>query len=317
MLYDTIIIGAGPAGMTAAIYAARREMKTLVIGKEVGGQLIWASEIENYPGFKKIDNYELISKMQEQVMNLGVDIKMKEVKKIEKKEDGDFILHTDKEKYKSKTIIIAMGLSPRRLAIPGEQELTGKGISYCANCDGPFYKGKEVVVVGGGNSALDAAEVLSKIASRVYLVHRREEFRAFEALVEEVESKKNIELVLNSEIKEIVGKEKVEKVTISNSKTKEEKEIIIEGVFIEVGRIAHTDLVANLVERDESGQIKVDKKQMTKTPGLFAGGDVVSGEFKQITIASGEATIAALAAYQYIQQKQGKETKKVLDRSTN
>lgn len=317
MLYDTIIIGAGPAGMTAAIYAARREMKTLVIGKEIGGQIMWASEIENYPGFKKIDNYELISKMQEQVINLGVDIKMKDVKKIEKNEEDNFILHTDKEKYESKTVIIAMGLSPRRLAIPGEQELTGKGVSYCANCDGPFYKGREVVVVGGGNSALDAAEVLSKIASKVYLVHRREEFRAFEALIEEVERKENIELVLNSEVEEIIGKEKVEEVKILNKKTKEKRTIITNGVFIEIGRIAHTDLVANLVERDESKQIKVDKKQMTKTPGLFAGGDVVSGEFKQITIASGEATIAALAAYQYIQQKQGKEIKKVLDRSTD
>jgi thioredoxin reductase (NADPH) len=244
-------------------------------------------------------------------------MKMKEVKKIEKKEDGDFVLHTDKEKYESKTVIIAMGLSPRRLAIPGEEELTGKGISYCANCDGPFYKGKEVVVVGGGNSALDAAEVLSKIASKVYLVHRREEFRAFEAVVEEVENKENIELVLNSEVKEIIGKEKVEKVKVLNKETGAEREIVIDGVFIEIGRIAHTDLVADLAERDELKQIKADKKQMTKTPGLFAGGDVVSGEFKQITIASGEATIAALAAYQYIQQKQGKKIKKVLDRSTD
>lgn len=314
-VYDTIIIGAGPAGMTAAIYAARREMKTLVVGKEVGGQIMWASEIENYPGFKKIDNYELISKMQEQVMSLGVNIKMKEIKKIEQTENGNFLLYTEKETYEAKTVITTMGLSPRRLAIPGEEELTGKGVSYCANCDGPFYKGKEVAVIGGGNSALDAAEVLSKIASKVYLVHRRDEFRAFEALIDEVKSKENIELVLSSDVKEIIGNEKVEKIKVSNKKTEEEREIEVEGVFVEIGRIAHTDLVADYADRDESGQILVDEKQMTKTPGFFAAGDCVKGEFKQITIACGEATIAALAAYQHIQQKGGKEVKKVLDRS--
>ncbi len=316
MTYDTIIIGAGPAGLTAAIYAARREMKALVVGKEIGGQVMWASEIENYPGFKKIDNYELISKMQEQVMSLGVDIKTEEIKKIEKKEDN-FILHSNKENFTASTVIIAMGLSPRRLAIPGEKEFTGKGISYCANCDGPFYKNKEVAVVGGGNSALDAAEILSKIAGKVYLIHRREEFRGFESLREEVKNKKNIELVLNSEVKEISGEGKVEKAKVINNKTDKEKEINIAGIFIEIGRIASTDLVGEWVERDKVSQIKVDKKQMTKTPGLFAAGDVVSGEFKQITIAAGEATIAALAAYQYLQQKQGKEIKKILDRSTN
>src|SRR6056297_2501344 len=210
-----------------------------------------------------------------------------------------------------------MGLSPRRLAIPGEKEFTGKGISYCANCDGPFYKNKEVAVLGGGNSALDAAEILSKIAGKVYLIHRREEFRGFESLREEVKNKKNIELVLNSEVKEISGEGKVEKAKVINNKTDKEKEINIAGIFIEIGRIASTDLVGEWVERDKVSQIKVDKKQMTKTPGLFAAGDVVSGEFKQITIAAGEATIAALAAYQYLQQKQGKEIKKILDRSTN
>ena len=315
-IYDAIIIGSGPAGMTAAIYAARREMKTLVIGKELGGQVMWASEIENYPGFKKIDNYELISKMQEQVMSLGVEIKMEEIKKIEKEEKEIFNLQTNKETFRAKTVIIAMGLSPRRLAIPGEEEFTGKGISYCANCDGPFYKGKDVAVVGGGNSALDAAEVLSKIAKKVYLIHRRQEFRAFEALIDEVKEKENIELVLDSEIKEIKGQDKVDEVKVANKKTEEEKNLKVEGVFIEIGRIAHTDLVEGLADRDEASQIRVDEKQMTKTPGLFAAGDVVSGEFKQITIASGEATIAALAAYQYLQQKRGKDIKKVLDRST-
>lgn len=314
-MYDTIIIGSGPAGMTAAIYAARREMKTLVVGKELGGQVVWASEIENYPGFKKIDNFDLISKMNEQVISLGVEIKSDTIKKVEKKEDK-FILQTEKETYEAKTVIIAMGLAPKRLAIPGEEEFNAKGVSYCANCDGPFYKQKTVAVVGGGNSALDAAEVLSKIAKKIYLIHRREEFRGFEALVEEVKEKENIKLLLNSEIKEILGNQKVNKIKVLNKKTGEEKELETDGVFIEIGRIASTDLIADLVERDEKLQIKVDEKQMTKTSGLFAAGDVVSGEFKQITIACGEATVAALAAYQYIQLKKGKKVN-VLDRSTD
>jgi len=307
-VYDTIIIGSGPAGMTAAIYAARREMKVLVIGKELGGQMVWASSIENYPGFKKIDNYDLIVKMQEQVKGLGVEIKTGEVKKIEKGNEGIFILHTSKDNYEAKTVVVAMGLAPRRLAIPGEEEFNGKGVSYCANCDGPFYRNKVVVVVGGGNAALDAAEVMSKIAKKVYLIHRRNEFRGFEALIQDVEERKNIELFLETGVKEISGRGKVERIKIMNNKTGEEKELAVDGIFIEVGRIAHTDLVSDLAERDENGQIVVDEKQETKTPGLFAAGDVTNkSEFKQITIALGQATIAALAAYQYLQMKEGEK----------
>lgn len=317
-MYDVIIIGSGPAGFAASIYAARREMKTLIIGKETGGQLIWASEIENYPGFQNINNYDLITKMQEQVKSLGVEIKNDEVRGIKKINNSHiFELSTNQETYQAKTVIVAMGLAPRRLAIPGEEEFIGKGVSYCANCDGPFYKNKTVAVVGGGNSALDAAEVLGKIAKKVYLIHRRQEFKGFEVLVDEVKAKENIELVLNSEIKEVLGKEKVEKIKILNNQTNEEKEIDIDGLFVEVGRIAHTDLVGELADRDEAAQIIVDKKQMTKTPGLFAAGDVVSGEFKQITIATGEATIAALAAYQYLQLRESGNSKPVLDRSTD
>ena len=272
-IYDTIIIGAGPGGMTAGIYAARREMKTLIIGKEPGGQIMWASEIENYPGFKSIDNYELISRMQEQVSSLGVNLKMEGVTEINKENDI-FSLKTEKDTYQARTVIITMGLAPRKLNVPGEEEFIGKGISYCANCDGPFYKNKTVGVVGGGNSAMDAAEVLSKIAEQVYLIHRREEFKAFAALTEEVKKKDNVELVLNSEIKEISGEEKLNKVTVLNNQTQQEKELEMDGLFIEIGRVAHTDWLAEWVERDEADQIKADKKCQTKTPGLFAAGDV-------------------------------------------
>jgi len=306
-MYDVVIIGSGPAGMTAGIYAVRREMKTLIIGRDLGGQLVWASEIENYPGFESIGAFDLINKMKEQTIKAGVEMKNDEVKKIEKMADGSFTLYTNKEAVTARTIIIAMGLSPRRLAVEGEIEFNGRGVSYCANCDGPFFKNKKVVVVGGGNSALDAAEVLSKIASQVYLIHRSDKFRAFDTLLAEVKTKNNVEIILDSELKKIAGEAKVEKVIVNNIKSSEIREIAVDGIFIEVGRIASTDLVAEFVERNEKNQIVVTNKMETKTDGIFAAGDVVECEFKQITIATGQATIAALSAYQYLQLQAGKE----------
>jgi len=300
-MYDVIIIGAGPAGMTAAIYGVRREMKILIIGREIGGQIALASEIENYPGFESIKSFELIDRIKQQAINLGAELKVDEVKKIERIDDGTFVLYTSHDKFKAKTIIVAIGLSPRRLAVPGEIELNGHGISYCANCDGPLFRNKIVAVVGGGNSALDAAEVMSKIAEKVYLIHRRDEFRGFESLVDEVKARSNIELVTNVIMKSIEGTEKVEKIIVSNKETNKEREITLDGVFIEVGRIANTDLVADFVDRNEKDQIIINKRGETKTPGLFAAGDVTDIEFKQITIAMGQATIAVLSAYQYIQ----------------
>ena len=305
-MYDLIIIGAGPAGMTAAIYAVRREMKTLIIGREVGGQMVWANEIENYPGFAKIGSFELIDKIKRQVLDFGAELKEDEVKKIERTSEGNFILYTNKETFETKTVLIAMGLSPRRLAVPGEEEFNGKGVSYCANCDGPFYRDKSVAVIGGGNSALDAAEVMSKIANKVYLINRSETFKAFDSLVAEVKSRNNIEIIFDTDVQDIIGGQKVEKIKIVNFKTKEERDITLDGVFVEVGRIASTDLVAEFVERNDKNQIIINDKAETKTPGLFAAGDVTNCEFKQITIAMGQATTAALSAYQYLQLKSGK-----------
>lgn len=300
-MYDVIIIGSGPAGMTAGIYAVRREMKTLIIGKEVGGQLIWANEIENYPGFESIKSFELIQRIRNQAANFGAEFKDDEVKKIEKNKQGNFIVYTSREIFESRTVIISMGLSPRRLAVPGEIEFGGRGVSYCANCDGPFFKNKNVVIVGGGNSALDAAEYMSKIANHVYLVHRSDSFKAFDTLINEVKGRSNVSIILDSEIANISGEGKVEKVTIINRNTKEETNIDVDGVFIEVGRIASTDLVGEFVDRNEKNQILVNSTMETKTPGLFAAGDVTDCEYKQITVAMGQATIAALTAYQYIQ----------------
>lgn len=305
-MFDVIIIGSGPAGLTAAIYTTRREMKTLVIGRELGGQIIWAGEIENYPGFKTITNFEFIERFRDQAVCCGAELKEAEVKKIEKKEDGTFLVMTNKEEFLAKTVIIAMGLSPKRLAVEGEIAFNGRGVSYCANCDGPLYKGKTVAVVGGGNSAFDAAEYLSKIAKKVYLIHRSDEFKAFDVLMDEVKSKSNIEIITNALIKEIGGEKNVSKLIYTDKNSSLDHEIAVDGIFIEVGRIASTDLVEDFVDRDDKLQITVDNRMETKTPGLFAAGDVTNhSEYKQITIACGQATIAALAAYQHIQRKEG------------
>ena len=305
-MFDVIIIGSGPAGLTAAIYTTRREMKTLVIGRELGGQIIWAGEIENYPGFKTITNFEFIERFRDQAVCCGAQLKEAEVKKIEKKEDGTFVVMTNKEEFLAKTVIIAMGLSPRRLAVEGEIAFNGRGVSYCANCDGPLYKGKTVAVVGGGNSAFDAAEYLSKIAEKVYLIHRNDEFKAFDVLMDEVKAKSNIEIITNALIKEIGGEKNVSKLVYTDKNSSVDHEIAVDGIFIEVGRIASTDLVEDFVDRDDKLQITVDNRMEPKTSGLFAAGDVTNhSEYKQITVACGQATVAALAAYQHIQRKEG------------
>ncbi len=300
-VYDIIILGTGPAGFSAAIYAARRNMKTLLIGKESGGQIIWASEIENYPGFKSINNFELITKMQEHVEGLGVKIINEEVVKIKKLDNKNFTIFIQNKYFIAKTIIIAMGLTPRRLSIPGEKELTGKGVSYCATCDGPFFRKKIVAVIGGGNSALSAAEILSNITEKVYLIYRGDRFRAFEALISTINSRKNIEIMMNSNVVRIIGENKVEKIDVKNNKNNIEVKLDVAGVFIEIGRVASSEIVAGLVDLDENNQIIVDEKGRTSQDGIFAAGDIINRQFKQIIIACGQGAIAALAAYEYLQ----------------
>jgi thioredoxin-disulfide reductase len=302
-IFDSIIVGTGPAGFSAAIYAARRNIKTLLIGKELGGQVIWASEIENYPGLKSINNFELISKMKDQVESLGVEIISQEVLKIGKKEDDIFTIFIQGKQFFTKTVIIAMGLTPRRLAIPGEKELTGKGVSYCATCDGPLFKKKIVAVVGGGNSALSAAEILSNIAEKVYLIYRGDKFRAFENLVSKVYDRENIEIIMNSQVLQINGDNKVENIIVKNDKKNIESEIIVNGIFIEIGRIASSEILSELIDLDEKNQVITDEKGRTSTEGIFAAGDIINRQFKQIVIACGQGSIAALAAYEYLQLK--------------
>lgn len=300
-MYDVIIIGTGPAGFTAGIYAKRRELKTLIIGREIGGQISWAGEIENYPGFKTIAAFDLIQKFYEHVTSIGVEVKNEEVINIEKNEEG-FLIKTGLGEYKSKSTILALGMHHRKLNVPGEKELTGKGVCYCANCDGPLYKNKTVAVVGGGNCALDAAEVLSKIASKVFLIHRDEKLHGFDTLAEEVRTRENIEIHYNAIVSSIIGENKLEKIEIENKISGKREEIKIDGLFIEIGKIPQTDLVRNLIDLDKEGQIIVDEECRTSVPGIFAAGDATNIPYKQITIASGQGTIAALAVYKFLQK---------------
>lgn len=302
-MFDAIVIGAGPTGMTAAMYASRRMMKTLVVSKNIGGQVIWASDVKNYPGIEFVRGVDLINKMSQQVKDLGVDIKIDEVKKISKNDDDSFLVEAGKNSYLAKTIIIAMGLEPKQLNLDRENELTGKGISYCANCDGPLFKGKNVAVVGGGNAALDAAEVMSKIANKVYLIYRQPQLKAFESFILAVKNKNNVEIILNSEICQIIGSSKLEKLEIISNVNKTSRELEVDGLFVEIGHKPKTEAVADLVETDSLGQVVVDLSCKTSCDGIFAAGDVTPSEFKQIVIGCGQGAIAALSAYKYLQIK--------------
>ena len=301
-IFDTIIIGAGPGGLTAGIYTARRQMKTLIITRQIGGQVVWASEIMNYPGYQTIQGIKLIKQMQEQIKALKIEILIDEILKIKKNNNYSFTLVTDKhQSFFTKTIIIAIGLAPKKLNLPGETEFTGKGISYCANCDTPLFKNKIVAVAGGGNAALDAAEISAKIASQVYLIYRGDKLRGFEELAKQIRKQKKIKIFYQTEIKEILGSSKLEKIIIFNKQTNQTAQLTIDGLFIEIGRAPETAWLAKLVKLDENKQIIVDQVGQTSQAGIFAVGDVTQNKFKQIIISCGQGATAALAAYQHLQ----------------
>jgi len=298
--YDVIIIGGGPAGITAAIYTARRLLKTLVITKEPGGQVVKTPDIENYPGFELISGPELAQKFMSQAKKFGAEIMYDEVILLDQK-NNEFIISGQKEKYRSKSLILAFGKVPRKLNIPGETEFKGRGISYCSTCDANFFKGKNVAVNGGGNSAFDAALLLSKTAKEVYLIHRRDEFTAEEVLIEKVKKAKNVEIITSATIEKIEGDQTVKSITIRHQN--KDKKIKVDGLFIEIGYIVEDGLIKNFVKMDEKNQIIVGKDYKTSRPGVFAAGDLTNSYYKQIVISAGEGAIAALSAAKYLDEK--------------
>jgi len=328
--YDVIIVGGSAAGLTAALYAARRELKTLVLTKDIGGQIAITETIKNYPGWEKITGSDLVKILEKQAIESGAEIVIKEVVKIEELKDSGrelFIVKTHSEdehtkngtklkgeEYAGRTVILASGKTPRSLNVPGESKFVGKGVSYCATCDAPLFRNKIVAVVGGGNSAFEAALLLSSVAKKVYIIHRRDEFRAFEKIINDVKQKKNLEFVLSSAIVEIKGSRFVEAAVLENRKTNKRSELKLDGIFVEIGSDVDTDFVKGLVELDETDQIKTNKNAETSHPGIFAAGDVTDTPFKQIIVAAGEGSKAALAAYNYIHEI---ENKYVIDWSTH
>lgn len=299
-MYDVIIIGGGPAGLSAAIYSSRRALKTLVISRDIGGQIAKTPDIENYPGVEKISGVELANKFKTQAEKFGATIIFEETTKIEKTEDK-FSVKTLRNEYEAKTVILASGKKPRELDVPGENEFKGRGVSYCATCDAPFFKNKTLAVVGGGNSALDAALLASKYCKKVYLIHRRDSFAGEQVLIDTVNFTKNIEVVFNSQIKEIKGEQVVKSVVLSDDKI-----IETDGVIVEVGFIVDHSLVEGLVDIDSKKQVVVNNIQETSVPGIFAAGDLTTTPYKQAIISAAEGAKAALSCYDYLQKLQGK-----------
>lgn len=302
MDYDVIIVGGGPAGLSAGIYASRRALKTLILTKDLGGQAATTPEIENYPGVDFTDGFDLMEKFRSQAEKHGAEIRAIEVEGIEKIEGG-FKLKTPHDFFSAKAVILAFGLTPRDLGVPGEEKLKGRGVSSCVTCDGPLFKDKRVIVAGGGDHALDAAEFLAKIAAEVHIVYERDKFRGNAVLVEKVMKDEKIIKHLGKQISEIFGEQRVEAVTLQGS---DSEKLPIDGVFVEVGYIANTKWLKDILSLDQRGQIIADKYCHTSAPGLFAAGDIVDMNFKQVVISAGEGAKAALEAYRYINHSEGK-----------
>jgi len=311
LYYDLIIIGGGPAGMTAGIYAVRLGLKTLLITKSFGGQIARkAIDIENYPGFEKISGLDLVQKIEKHLKTQKIDTEIDEVRKVEKK-DGDFIVFTkSKKEFKAKSVILASGADPRPLEVPGEKEFLGRGVSYCSVCDGPLFKNKVVAVVGGGNAGFEAAIFLSNIAKKIYILEYSEKIGADAKNQERVKKTGKVQIITNAEIKEIRGNQFVNKLIYQDRKIGKKIILPVEGIFVEIGSQPATSFAKGLVDFNEKDEIKVEfETYQTRTPGLFAAGDVNVGRYKQIITACGEGCKVALAVYEYLQNLKSKNEK--------
>ena len=305
--YDVVVIGAGPAGLTAGIYLVRAGRKAVIIEAGVpGGQVFINHAVENYPGFPEaISGSELAGRMEQQAQRFGVEIKNLPVSKITKLSNGDFELEAFSQKITAKAVIIATGSKPKQLGIPGEERLFGTGVSYCSTCDGMFFKGKDVVVIGGGNSALHGAEYLERICKSVTLIHRRDEFRGDVFLVERLKADSNVKMLLSTSPLEVVGEKKAEGVKVKDVKTGKEDIVKCDGVFIYVGYEPQNILVKDMVKLDEYGYIITKADMSTSMDGLYAAGDVIQKSYRQMVTAVSDGCIAALSADKFLTQTKG------------
>jgi thioredoxin-disulfide reductase len=302
-IYDLVIIGGASAGLTAGIYAGRKKMKTVLLSKQIGGQSLITSTIENFPGFKSISGKELTSKIREQVENYGVEIQEGEEVESINKNGSNFNIETKAgESIEAKTIVLATGKNPRRLGVPGEKEFEGRGVSFCTICDAPLFSGKDVVVVGGGSSGLESALDLSKYANKIYLLDHGPKIKGEEALGEKIKALGDkVEYIVSADVQEIKGNTMVEKIVYKNNQSGEIKELNTSGVFVNVGWIPATKFLGDFVETNEIGEVVVNHRtNTTSVPGVFAAGDLTDNKYKQCVIAAGEGAKATLSAYDYI-----------------
>jgi len=304
-MLDVIIVGGGPAGVTAGIYTIRKKLNTLIISKDFVGQTGKALSVENWPGDKMILGAKLMKNFKDHLEKFNVNINEgEEVIKIRRRKDHFEVRTSERDRYLAKSIIVATGANPRLLAVPGEEEFIGKGVSYCATCDAPLFAGKTVAVVGGGNSGLDTTMALSQYAKKIYLLEFSDSLKGAEVTQEKIEKDKKVKVILETAVKEIKGKKFVESIICEDRKTKKQKEIKVDGMFVQIGNVPAVGFVKALVSFNKRNEIKIDPKtNSTRTPGVFAAGDVTSVPFKQIVIAAGEGAKAALSCYQWLNNK--------------
>ena len=299
MIYDVVIIGGGPGGYTAALYAARAGLKTVVLEKlSAGGQMALTTQIDNYPGYPEgVDGFELGQRMQQGAERFGAKTVLTQVRRVDLKQEPK-VIETSEGLFRGKNVIIATGANPRQLGLAGEQELTGRGVNYCAACDGMFYKGKTVVVVGGGNTAAADALMLSRLAEKVILVHRRDRLRATKVYHRQLQQAENLEFLWNSTVKQLLHGDKLTGLVVEDVTTGAQKTILCDGLFVSIGRTPATELFAGQLELDEGGYIKADETTQTNIPGVFAVGDVRTKQVRQIVTATADGAIAAWYAEQ-------------------
>jgi len=300
-MYDVAIIGGGPAGLTAAIYTARAGLSTVVFeAVAIGGQIINSVDVANYPAAPHISGYQFAENLKSQAEEMGAEIKYERVENFH--EDFGKVIKTDKGEYKAQTVIVAAGASHRKLGLPLEEKLTGKGVSYCATCDGGFFKGKTVAVNGGGDTALDDALYLANLAKKVYLIHRRGEFRGSEGTVEKLRKKENVEFVLDSMVVKLLEKEgKLNGVTIANSQTGETKDLVVSGLFIAIGQEPATGSLSGTLYLDKAGYVPSSENCKTEMSGVFVAGDVRRKAVRQLVTAVSDGAVAAEAAIKFME----------------
>ena len=299
-MYDIGIIGGGTAGMTAAIYGQRAGKKTLIIeGGAFGGQITSSPNVEYYPGIASVSGSEFSMNLLDQAVKLGAETVMGKVTGI-RDEGAVKVLESEGKEYPCRSVILATGVTHRHLGIPNEERLTGAGVSYCATCDGMFFRGRDVAVVGGGSTALQDAEFLSNYCRKVSLIHRRDEFRGEDRIVKRLQGKENVEFILNATVREIIGDQAVERLIVNSKKTGKEFKLDVSGVFIAVGQIPKNEIFADVVKLDSDGFILAAEDCITSCPGIFAAGDCRTKEVRQLTTAAADGAVAALAACKYI-----------------